>query len=190
MHVTSGARARLGLGCLAATLAAFAVVGTASAADSGTVTVTGSSASKIVLVLSDTDADFGTAMTPDGDASGEAGIVPHVDPAATSTGACYEWGGSAQVRSNVLYSVSVDADVSVPQLGFLTANPGGFAACTGGEPVDTDMFTSTSGEFAAGQARTPSRDHDFWLGLRVLWTDPLLDLGSGVTLTITAQADS
>jgi hypothetical protein len=184
-------RGRLGLVCLTTALASLSVAGTASAAPSGVVTVTGTSVSTIELTLPDSTAQFGTNLTPDGVASNSTdAIAVNVDGATPSTGSCYEWGGSAVVRSNVTYKVSVTASASLPRLGFLTANPATFAACSSGEQASTAMFPSATpaGSFVINQAATSTRTHNFWLGMTVLWTDAPGNLNpAGVSLTLTAS---
>ncbi len=136
MRRASGTRGRLGLACLVASLATVAVAGAASAAPSGVVTISGTTVSKIELTLTDSSAQFGTNLTPDGDASnGEATTVY-----TGTAGACYAWAGTATVRSNVTYRVGVNGSGALPRVGFLTANPATYAACTGGQAVSTAMF--------------------------------------------------
>jgi hypothetical protein len=184
-------RGRLGLVCLGAVLASAVVAGSASAAPSGVVTVTGTSVSTIELTLPDSTAQFGTNLTPDGAASNSTDtITTNLDGAAVSQGTCYEWGGSAVVRSNVTYKVSVTASAALPRLGFLTANPTNYAQCSTGEQASTAMFPAAvpPGSFVINQPATATRTHNFWLGMTVLWTDAPGNLNAGnVSLTLTAS---
>jgi len=187
MHRASGTRVRLGLACLVAGLATSVAAGTASAAPSGTVTISGTSVGVIELTLADTSADFGTALAPDGSgASGEVGAS-----FTGAAGACFSWAGTASVRSNVSYRVTVNGSGSLARLGFLTAAPGSYAACSGGEAASTNMFPASTPVHAfvtTTQGVTTGRNHDFWLGMSVGWADTPGDLNPApaVSLTITA----
>jgi hypothetical protein len=186
---------RLGAGIITGVVvASFAMVAPASADTNGIVTVSGESKSKIVLTLSDSTAQFGTNLTPDGDASNAAApdvVVANVDPSETSLGACYEWPGYVRVKSNVVYNVKVSAAASNTHLDFLTADPGSYAACTGGEAVAEAMFTGATpaGAWDTDLAKTAKHDSDYWLGLQVLWTDDPSDTLGNASLTLTAVAD-
>jgi len=164
-----------------------------SAAPSGTVGVTGGSASKIELTIPDDTAAFGTNLTPDGDASNSLdAIAANLDPATTSSGACYEWGGTTVVRSNKTYDLKVTAGAANARLDFLTSNPATFTACTGGQSVGTTMYPGATpvGAWSVANARTAKSTHSFWLGLEVLWTDdPSASVGAA-TLTLSATAAS
>ncbi len=172
-----------------ATLLATALVAApAGAATTGDVTVSGGSASKIVLTIPDATADFGDNLTPDGDPSNASGVAANVDGSDPSTGTCYDVASAVRVKSNKIYDLSVDAAAANGDLFFLTSNPGTFSACSTGEPVDTDMFTGSGGDWVQSLGRTSGRTTDFWLGLTVLWADePDADLADA-TLTLTASA--
>jgi hypothetical protein len=184
-------RGRLGLVCTGVALATLAIAGSASAAPSGVVTVSGTSVSTIELTLPDSTAQFGTNLTPDGVASNSTDtITAYVDGTVPSAGSCYKWGGSAVVRSNVTYHVMVTASGALPRLGFLTANPATYAACSTGEQASAAMFPGATppGTFVNNQTATTTRTHAFWLGMTVLWTDAPGNLNTGgVSLTLTAS---
>jgi hypothetical protein len=187
MRSASGTRGRLGLACLVASLATVALAGTASAAPSGTVTISGTSVGVLELTLTDASADFGAALAPDG--SGAGGEVGGSFTGAA--GACFSWAGTASVRSNVSYRVTVNGSGSLPRLGFLTAAPATYAACSGGEAASTNMFPGNTPIHAfvtSTQAVTTGRNHNFWLGMSVGWTDAPgnLNPAPAVSLTITA----
>lgn len=196
------------LGAVAATtvvIASLTLVPVASGASSpaGTLAVTGGSASKIELTLTDPSAQFGTGLTPDGNSAtgADANVAANVDGVSTpSVGACYEWPGSLDVRSNMPYTVTVSSASTNSSLFFLTANPTSYAQCVGGEPVvatvgapvTAAMFFSANpqGSWLASQTRTPNRNHEFWLGLRILWADaPSTTVGAG-SLVLTATTGS
>ena len=187
MRRASGTRGRLGLACLVASLATVALAGTAGAAPSGTVTITGTTVSKIELTLADDTANFGNAMTPDGDPSGGES-TPMVPSGAA--GACYAWAGTATVRSNVTYRVGVNGSGALPRVGFLTTAPATYAACTGGMPVSTAMFPAAvpPTSFVINQSSTTGRAHNFWLGLSVGWTDPLGNINPAPAVSLTLLA--
>jgi hypothetical protein len=182
---------RLGATALTvAVVASLAGIGAASAADSGTVTVTGASSAKIELTVPDGTAQFGTDLTPDGnDSNGDASVVALVDTADPSAGACYRWPGSVVVRSNVGYYVTVAGSGPNARLDFLQAQPTTYAQCNTGEQVAVSMFGSATPahSWVAGETKTGKRTHPFWLGLDVQWED---DPGTiaDQTLTLTATA--
>jgi hypothetical protein len=187
--VSRRGRAAIGLTALVASLVA---AGPASAAPNGTVTVSGGSQSRLELTLSDVDAQFGTNLTPDGVASNGEATAANVDAGSPSAGACYEWPGSATVRSNVNYDVTVSAAAANNRLDLLTANPASYGACTTGEQAATAMYTGATppGAWVTAQTGTTGRAHAFWLGLDVRWADaPSATLGAA-TLTLTASAAS
>ena len=172
--------ARLGAVALTTSVVmSLAIVGAASAATSGVVTVTGGSVSKIEVTIPDATAAFGLTMTPDGDPSGSESNGINV----VAAGACYEWAGSVAVRSNVSYGVTLSAAAANNRLDFLTADPGTYAACTGGTQVSTSTTT-----WATTQGVTSSRSHPFWLGVDVQWTDAPSATLANATLTLTAVA--
>jgi hypothetical protein len=178
---TSMRRTSINLGRLGAAAAATAIVASVAlvapvSAATGNVTVTGSSASKIVLSIGDNSAQFGSAMTPDGDASGEAGTA-----LTAAAGACYPWAGTANVKANVAYDLSVAAGAANDRLDFLTTSPGTYSACTNGQ-----QFSTTPYAWASNVGKTASRDHSFWIGLDVQWTDDPTSFSA--TLTVTAIA--
>ena len=184
MHRSHSSIGRLGAAALSTlVLTSVAIAAPASAATSGTVTVTGGSVSTIDLTIPDTTAAFGANLSPSGTGgSGEVSGV-NVDPTVPSAGACFEWSGSTVVQSNVSYGVSLSATAANNRLDFLTANPADYAACTGGTQVSTSTTT-----WVTGQAVTSSRTHPFWLGVDVQWTDaPNANLANA-TLTLTAVA--
>ncbi|MFN8518056.1 MAG: hypothetical protein U0667_01410 [Chloroflexota bacterium] len=164
----------------------MALAGAASAAPSGVVTISGTTQSKIELTLADDTASFGTTMTPDGDPSGGESTLA----GTAAAGACYAWAGTATVRSNVTYRVGVNGSGSLSRVGFLTAAPATYAACTGGMAVSTAMFPAAvpPTAFVINQTATTSRAHNFWLGLSVGWTDPTgnINPAPAVSLTLTA----
>ncbi len=179
----------------AATLLALVAVAAmalpaAAAPDSGTITVTGASAEKIILTLNASSLDFGSNLTPDGDASDSADTINVQTDAAL--GACYYWAGSATVSSNASYDLTVSSSNDVPELGFLLAAPGAYASCVGGEAASAsmDFGGSPASAWVDGASRTASRLSAFWLGLDVLWdADANANLADTV-LTITAQANT
>lgn len=181
-------RRRSSLGLLVGVAAlAVATVSPVSAASSGTVTVTGGSVSTIELTIPDSTAQFGTNLTPDGVASNSSdtvGVI--VDPATTSAGACYKWGGSVSVRSNKNYYLMVSAAAANNRLDFQKTDPATYATCTGGEQVATAMYTTATpaGSWTTAQTRTASRSTSFWLGLDIQWTDDPSTTVGNATLTL------
>lgn len=176
-------------------LAATALAATAlpaAAADSGDIVVTGGSVERIVLTIPDGTAEFGTNLTPDGDASNSSDSVDaYVDGVTTpSLGACYAWDGTVEVKSNVTYDMTITSSASVPRLGFLTSSPTDFAGCAAGEPASANMFPAAdpAGGWAFDQTRTRETVLDVSLGLQVLWADDPSATLADTTLTVTAQA--
>lgn len=189
-------RHRGGLAGATTLLATVALVASAVpvAADTGTITVQGGSKAKVKLTIPTASqvADFGTDMTPDGDASGETGVVHFVDAVNDpSWGACYQWSGSVEVKSNVQYDLLVTSDTNISQLGFKTSAGTDYATCTNGEAASTAMFpapTDPAGAWAVNLAKTKEQATNLWLGVDVQWEDdPDANLAD-TTLTITAQA--
>ncbi len=193
MRRASGIRGRLGLACLVASLATAVVAGTAGAATSGTVTVSGTTVSVIELTVGDSTAQFGTNLAPDGTASNSSDTVTaYLEGSTPSVGACYKWGGNVLVRSNSPYRLRVSASTTVARLGFLTANPGTYTACSTGETVSATpaMFASATpvGTWATGLPRTTGATTSFWLGMTVQWTDATGPFST--VLTLSAEATS
>ncbi len=145
----------------------------------------------ITLTIGDTSAQFGSNLTPDGASSNSTDtVVAHVAGGNPSVGACYSWASSVTVASSTGYRIAVSATPANPHLDLVNASPGGYAACTNGEPVGPNMFPSATpaGTWISGQSATTGRSHPFGLGLDVRWdVAPSATLGNS-TLTFTAIA--
>jgi hypothetical protein len=161
------------------TLATIALAAPTGAATSGLVTVTGGSVATLELTLDDPTAAFGASLSPDGlGASGESDGVN-----IGTAGACFEWAGTATVRSNVAYNVSEVAAAANGFLDFLSSDPTTYAQCTAGQP-----FSTTSSTWVSGASRSASQAHGYRLSLDVQWdATPSATLGSAsLTVSVTA----
>ncbi|GEM_PF-3835027 len=168
-------------------LASSILAGPVGAATDDALTVTGQSDPTLEIALVDDTAAFGDNLTPQGatpnGADASLGVI--VDPAATSTGACYEWGSKIVVSSNVAYDVTVTPAAANAKLNWLTADPSTFAACSGGTAIGTDPIAFVNaGSVGAGN------EHSFWLGLEVLWGDAPSATRGDASLTFAVAQDS
>jgi hypothetical protein len=155
----------LSIAATTAIVASFAVAGSASADTTGQVGVTGTTVPVLQLTLPDASAGFGSNLDPIGTTpNGEAVL----SGTSSGVGACYEWAGAVKIDANDTYTVTVAATEAGTNgdLHFLASNPATYAACTGGTAfaaVDPISFV-TNGTVGY------QNNHDFWLGLPVVWS--------------------
>lgn len=168
-----------------ALVASLAAAGSAGAATTGNVSVTGTTVAVLQLTLPDTSAAFGSNLDPIGTAAnGEGSLVA----TSTGVGACYKWAGAVKIDANDGYTVSVAATENNTNgdLHFLTANPATYGACTGG----TAFGGTTPISFVTGGTVGYQNDHDFWLGLPVLWSQAHNADAAKATIVFTVASHS
>lgn len=174
-----------------ALVASLAAAGSAGAATTGNVSVTGTTVAVLQLTLPDTSAAFGDNLDPLGTAP-KIGVNANLeaDVAGTSTGvgACYKWAGAVKIDANDGYTVSVAATENNTNgdLHFLTADPATYGACTGG----TAFGGTTPISFVTGGTVGYQNDHDFWLGLPVLWSQAHNADAAKATIVFTVASHS
>jgi hypothetical protein len=166
-----------------ALLAAVGLAGSASAAAPNDVVFSGTSVATVELTLADQTAAFGTTLTPNGGAStGSDTLTVNTDASASKAGSCYEWASQATVSSNKNYGINVTPSAGSSRLTFLDSNPANYAACTSG----TTLIIATAILFVVEALPTATRDHPFYLGLDVRWTDlPAAFTATTLVFTIT-----
>ena len=153
---------------------ASGLVSSASAANNGDITVTGSIAPTITLVLSETSVGFGS-LTPDYTgtfASGVTGIY-----AADESGTLYTYGvsGDVQVRSNKVWNGSIVASAFSGPDGFVVGDL---------SVVGTTWSGSLGSELDfEGPKGNNSYHHDY--SAQVDWVDDTGTFGTTITYTVT-----